>query len=153
GRLSIEQLERGLSVYARRVVLGIFLWKEGHFHFHDGGPSLLGLNFADTLLLDQPIPIRPLLLEGMRRLDEWQRIVEVFPNDYCQVHALGTDPTLPTLMELHRGGEPVAMGQLWARGGDRYQVYEELFHAWSKGLLAVDTQAPITPGVAASPVD
>src|SRR5262249_18434972 len=27
GRLSIEQLERGLSVYARRVVLGIFLWK------------------------------------------------------------------------------------------------------------------------------
>ena len=142
GRLSTDQLDRGLTLHATRVILGIFLWREGRFSFNDGGPSLLGLGFADTLLVEQPIPIRSLLMEGMRRLDEWQRIVEIFPSDYCQVHALGNDPTLPIIDELFTRGEPVALGELWARGGDRYRVYEELFKAYAKGLLAVDTQAP-----------
>ena len=49
GRLSTDQLDRGLTLHATRVVLGIFLWREGRFHFNDGGPSLLGLGFTDEL--------------------------------------------------------------------------------------------------------
>lgn len=142
GAITTGKLDEALVLYTTRIVLGIFLWREGRFHFNDGGPSMLGLGFADTLLLQNPIPIRSLLMEGMRRLDEWQRFVEVFPSDYSQVHALGDDAAIPILRELLARGEPVALGELWARGSDRYRVYEDLFRAYNKGLLAVDAQLP-----------
>jgi hypothetical protein len=70
------------------------------------------------------------------------------------VHALGRDPDLPILDELCDRGEPVALGELWDRGADRYRIYEQLFRAWRKGLLAIDAEVP-TPGGARqrSPLD
>jgi Domain of unknown function (DUF4388) len=139
--------------HAVQAVLGLFLWRDGRFHFSEGAAGVLDARRATPL--QQPISTREILMEGMRRLDEWQRIVEVFPSDFCMVHALGRDDRLPILAELLARGEPVALGELWAvRGADRYKVYEQLFQAVQKGLLAVDAQpiAPVMPNEQ-SPVD
>ncbi|MSP61459.1 MAG: DUF4388 domain-containing protein [Myxococcales bacterium] len=153
-----ERLDQAIAEHARRALLGLFLWREGRFHFSEGAVFVDGGDGGargGQLTLACPIDLREVLMEGIRRLDEWQRIVAVFPSDYCQVHALGHADGLPILDELLALGEPVALGELWARqGADRYQVYEELFQAWRRGLLAVDAQvqSPAEPS-AESPVD
>ena len=122
---------------ALAVVWNLFLRREGRFHFSTTQQSLVGGDPPRRLA--RPIEIRGMLMEAMRRLDEWQRIVEIFPSDLCQVHALGHAEGLPILEELHRRGEPVPIGELWSRRtADRYHIYEQLHQAYRAGLLAVD---------------
>jgi hypothetical protein len=78
-------------------------------------------------------------MEGMRRLDEWTRIVKVLPTDEVQLHALGPDAELPILEEIAAHGEPPTLGQILAEKGDsRFAVCAELFAAFEKGLVAVE---------------
>ncbi len=134
-----EQVDEIARDHANQILLGLFLWREGRFHFSEGDGALLGPAHK-ARPLGRPIDTREVLMEGMRRLDEWQRIVEVFPSDYCYVHAIGSDPAMPILDELLARGEPVALGELWAqRPAERYRIYEQLFQAVQKGLAAVDT--------------
>ncbi len=59
-----------------------------------------------------PIPssTRQILMEGMRRLDEWTRIVKVLPSDEVQLHALGPAEDLPILEEIAAHPEPPTLG-------------------------------------------
>jgi hypothetical protein len=154
-----ERIQEAQREQAVQAVLGLFLWRDGRFNFSDG------VGAAEALLLgaprrqgrlQRPIETREMLMEGMRRLDEWQRICAVLPSDYCQVHALGAADDLPLTKELMKRGEPVALGGLWNRPGqaDRFAVYEQLFQAWQRGLLAVDAQVhtPLVPD-GQSPID
>ncbi len=78
-------------------------------------------------------------MEGMRRLDEWTRIVKVLPSDEVQLHALGPDEDLPILEEIAAHAEPPTLGQLLAEKGDsRFAVCEQLFRAFERGLVAVE---------------
>jgi hypothetical protein len=154
GYMKASEVDELTRDHAVQIVLGLFLWRDGRFHFSEGDSAILRGAVA-ARPLSRPIDIREMLMEGMRRLDEWQRIVEVFPSDFCQVHAIGRADELPILDELLTRGEPVALGELWAqRGAERYRIYEQLFQAVQRGLLAVDTTVAVQVAPSdAAPVD
>ena len=122
------------------TVLGLFLWPEGRFTYRDEiAPEDAAQFMPPEYELGEPIPTRAILMEGMRRLDEWTRIVKVLPSDEVQLHALGPDAALPMLEEIAAHPEPPTLGQLLAEQGDsRFAVCEQLFRAFEKGLVAVE---------------
>jgi hypothetical protein len=88
-------------------------------------------------------------MEGMRRLDEWTRIVKVLPSDEVGLHALGPDPELPVLEEIAAHPVPPTLGQLLAEKGDsRFAVCAQLFAAFERGLIAVEAPNAETTALA-----
>jgi hypothetical protein len=72
GLLSEEGLKGALKAKAEETVYELFLWPSGLFEFHEG-------ELPDNILINFETPVTPVILEGIRRVDEWQRIREVFP--------------------------------------------------------------------------
>jgi hypothetical protein len=126
------------------TVLGLFLWPEGRFSFSEAAPTPeLEAWMPPEYELAEPIETRGILLEGMRRLDEWARIVRVLPSDDARLIALGPAPDLPLLEEIAAHPEPPTLGQLLAWKSDgRFVVCEQLFRAVERGLLAFEAAAP-----------
>jgi tetratricopeptide (TPR) repeat protein len=150
-RPRLEEIQRE---GATELVYSLFLRREGRFHFSSTQPSLLSDGAAPPPL-DPPIMVRGVLLEAMRRLDEWHRMVEVFPSEHCLVYALGTDDDMPVLKRLQGRGEPMPISELWAqRSADRYRIYEQLYEAYRKGLVAIDSSVQPPEGATdASTID
>jgi hypothetical protein len=144
GAVSHEALEEAVRGHVEETVLGLFLWPEGRFTYrHELAPEDVAQFMPPEYELNDPIPTRAILMEGMRRLDEWTRIVKVLPSDEVQLHALGPDPELPLLEEIAAHPEPPTLGQLLAEQGDsRFRVCAELFSAFERGLIAVEAASP-----------
>jgi len=144
GTVSHDKLEEAVRSHVEETVLGLFLWPEGRFTYRDEiAPADVVQFMPPEYELADPIPTRAILMEGMRRLDEWTRIVKVLPSDEVQLHALGPDAELPLLEEIAAHPEPPTLGQLLAEQGDsRFAVCVELFRAFEKGLIAVDAPSP-----------
>jgi len=74
GAVSEADLQRILRLKAEEIVYDVFTWAEGEFRFLDGE-----LPPPETL-----VPLRlqvpAVVLEGMQRIDEWQRIRERIPD-------------------------------------------------------------------------
>jgi hypothetical protein len=140
GVVAHEQLDEVVRSHVEETVLGLFLWPEGRFTYRDEiAPEDAAQFMPPEYELGEPIPTRAILMEGMRRLDEWTRIMKVLPSDDVQLHALGPDPMLPLLEEIAAHPAPPTLGQLLAEQGDsRFAVCEQLFRAFEKGLIAVD---------------
>jgi len=141
GAVDAQKLEEVVRQHVEETVVGLFLWPDGRFHFstehtHDDW-------IPPEYLLGEPIDVREVLMEGMRRLDEWNRIVKVLPSDDIELHALGPAADLPVLEEIAAHPEPPTLGELLAERGDsRFAVCEQLFHAFERGLLAVEQKPP-----------
>jgi hypothetical protein len=74
GVLTEDVLKAVLKTKAKEAVYELFLWEEGEFEFREGEAS--GEAFA---ILDMaPTGV---LLEGVRRVDEWTRIRKFFPTN------------------------------------------------------------------------
>jgi hypothetical protein len=76
GSMDQEGLERMLRLKAEEAIFDLFTWTGGHFSFHDG--DLPGVELVPVSL-----DVAGLVLEGTRRLDEWERIREVIPSPMC----------------------------------------------------------------------
>jgi hypothetical protein len=128
------------------TVLGLFLWPEGRFTFADAREASAAADDAlipPEFLLDDPLDVREILMEGMRRLDEWNRIVKVLPTDDVELHALGPAEDLPILEEIAAHPHPPTLGALLAERNDsRYAICEQLVRAFERGLLAVEAAEP-----------
>jgi len=74
--LSKEELQQTLQTHIEEsVVYGLFGWSEGEFRFEHGqkpGP--------DAPIMPVPVPVEHLIMEGVRRIDEWGRIKDRIPN-------------------------------------------------------------------------
>ena len=139
GHVPAAALAQVVRAYAKDVALQIYLWHEGRFVFTEGRTVLPELDAERELIVDPPVPVKELILDGVRRIDEWRRMAEILPNDYTVVFALGGAADLPVLEQLSVSGEPVALGDLYLTlGRPRFQIMEELYEAWRRGLLAVD---------------
>jgi len=140
GAVTHDALEEAVRTHVEETVLGLFLWPEGRFTYRDEiAPDDVAQFMPPEYELVEPIPTRAILMEGMRRLDEWTRIVKVLPSDEVQLHALGPDLELPLLEEIAAHPEPPTLGQILAEQGDsRFAICVELFRAVEKGLIAVD---------------
>jgi hypothetical protein len=142
GLVEAEALERAVRAHVEETVLGLFLWPEGRFTFIEAGSTPTPEEDAwmpPEYQLAEPLDVREILMEGMRRLDEWTRIVKVLPSDDVQLHALGPAEDLPILEDIAAHPEPPTLGDLLAERGDsRYPICEQLFRAFERGLLAVE---------------
>src|SRR5512143_1347472 len=72
GLLGEEGLKRALKAKAEETIYDLFLWPSGLFEFHED-------ELPEKVLITFETPVTPVILEGIRRVDEWQRILEVFP--------------------------------------------------------------------------
>jgi hypothetical protein len=70
-----EQLQSQLQGFAEEAVYGLFGWPEGEFRFEQNqrpGPELP--------VVPTPISVDHLIMEGVRRIDEWGRIKDRIPS-------------------------------------------------------------------------
>src|SRR5262249_33823813 len=89
--LTHDDLDHMLRMKAEETIFSLFTWDEGEFNFLD-----------DELPAYQMVPISldvtGLILEAMRRGDEWERIQEAIPSAYAipvrVVDDLADDPEL-----------------------------------------------------------
>jgi hypothetical protein len=136
--------------YAFETVLDLFFHDTGSFHFStaESSQGLLGsVEIPRTNVLKRPISTQKMIIEAMRRLDEWNRIREAFPSSYVVVHALPGESDNPVWKELSAAGEPLSVGTLCLRmGGSRYDVFRNLHEAYAQGLIGRD---PMMAGEAA----
>jgi hypothetical protein len=128
--------------HAFETVLDLFFHDEGSFHFSPGEAAhrlLPPPELSRSSHLKQPIGLHELLFEGMKRLDEWHRIREVFPNSYVVVHAMDGESESPVWRELKQLDQPLSVGDLCLRfGGNRFNVYRQLYETYNQGLLGLD---------------
>jgi uncharacterized protein DUF4388 len=156
GMVARGKLNEAIADHIREVVLTMFLWREASFVFSENPSPLVGSDFRlPEHRLPSPMGTRELLMEGMRRVDEWQRISQVFPSEYMQVFALDDDGHIPVLSWLKLQGEPMAIGEIaLGRPESRYEIYEQLYQAQQKGLIAIDAAAhEMVPPTGRSPTD
>lgn len=72
GLLSEASLARALRLKAEESIYDLFLWTEGDFHFKDD-------ELPENVHFHIDTAVQGLVLEGIRRVDEWGRIRRVFP--------------------------------------------------------------------------
>ena len=72
--ISEEELQRLMRMKAEEAIYDIFLWRDGEFRFDD-----------DALPMQEMIPLQVdvtgIIMEGTRRVDEWQRIRLLIPSE------------------------------------------------------------------------
>ncbi|WP_028457149.1 DUF4388 domain-containing protein [Chloroflexus sp. Y-396-1] len=75
GLVSADRLQQALMSHTEQSVYGLFAWPEGDFLFeHNQRPA------PDAPLAPTPISIDHLIMEGVRRIDEWERIRDRIPS-------------------------------------------------------------------------
>lgn len=137
--LSEEGLKRALKAKAEETIYDLFLWPSGLFEFHEG-------ELPDNILITFETPVTPVILEGIRRVDEWQRILEVFPT--MEVTFKPSLPLPEDAPELDRqlvaqaaAGKSLAEISLELRRSD-FEAAALVFDLHSRGHLVVDKVPP-----------
>jgi hypothetical protein len=134
GALDAESLRRVLRLKAAETIYDIFLWPEGQFEFKEG-------EFPRETAINIEIGVTEVVMEGIRRVDEWQRIREVFPSA-AVTFALGPTPKLPTdpaerqVLALIGAGKPLAAIALETRRSE-FDAAAILFELCQRGVLMV----------------
>ena len=82
GPLKDEDLVRMLTHKAEETIYDLFHWTEGHFEFRDG-----------EIQREAPFPVdldvTSVIMEGIRRIDEWERMRGVIPSTESTLKPLG----------------------------------------------------------------
>ena len=74
GILTDEEVHEFLKVQVSEVVYDAFVWTEGSFRFSE---DLQMPDYAVTIAVD----ISNLIMEGARRIEEWEKAVQLLPDD------------------------------------------------------------------------
>jgi hypothetical protein len=69
-----DDLNRLMRLKAEEEIYDLFLWKEGDFHFLDE-------ELPQFEMIPLKVDVTGIIMEGMRRVDEWSRIRELIPNE------------------------------------------------------------------------
>jgi Domain of unknown function (DUF4388) len=70
-----DELQRVLQQHIEESVYTLFGWPEGDFRFEQNQrPD------AESLVMPTPLPVEHLIMEGVRRIDEWGRIRDRIPS-------------------------------------------------------------------------
>lgn len=72
GILTEDGLRQALKAKAEETIYDLFLWPSGLFEFHEG-------ELPENIFISFETPVTPVIMEGIRRVDEWQRIRQAFP--------------------------------------------------------------------------
>lgn len=70
-----DELQKVLQAHVEESVYGLFGWPDGEFRFEQGQrPDLV------APIMPMPLPVEHLIMEGVRRIDEWGRIRDRIPS-------------------------------------------------------------------------
>lgn len=72
--ISEEELQRLMRLKAEEAIYDIFLWRDGEFRFIDD-------ELPTMEMIPLQVDVTGIIMEGTRRVDEWQRIRLLIPND------------------------------------------------------------------------
>ncbi len=73
GRVSQDDIMRSVQTYILNNVYPLFTWSDGTFHFEASA-----LPFEDRITI--PINLENVIMEGSRRMQEWERLQDELPN-------------------------------------------------------------------------
>jgi len=82
GLLKGDDLVRMLTHKAEETFYDLFHWTEGHFEFKDG-------EIDKEAPFSVDLDVTSVILEGVRRIDEWERMRAVIPSNGSKMRALG----------------------------------------------------------------
>jgi hypothetical protein len=135
GILDESELRRLLKRKARETIYSLFLWTRGEFEFIEGDvpetPVTLDLTATEVIF------------EGVRRVDEWSRLKQLFPTLKTSFRLTGSfenlpeDPIRRKVLQLASGGrtlEEISL-EIHRSDFDTACLFRELYEA---GLVAVD---------------
>ncbi|HXK11283.1 MAG TPA: DUF4388 domain-containing protein [Vicinamibacteria bacterium] len=139
GVLSEDDLKRALKAKAEETVYDLFLWPAGQFEFREG-------EFPDNILITFESLVTPVILEGIRRVDEWQRIRAILPSMETTFKVNGPAPVAADAVEkqvlaLASAGKSLAEMSLELRRSD-FETASLLFDFHSRGLVGVGEVRP-----------
>ncbi len=140
GVLTERDLKRALRVKAEETIYDLFLWPAGDFEFREG-------EFPADIPITIENPVTPMILEGIRRVDEWRRIRTVFPSSETtfartdQPAPPSADPTEQETLDLAAAGRTLAEIGLELRRSD-FETAVLLHDLYVRGLLEVAGAAP-----------
>jgi len=134
GDLTREELHAMLRLKAEEAIFDLFTWTEGRFKFIEN-------ELPSYELIPISLDVSGLVLEGMRRLDEWRRIRDVIPNDLCVPVVVGSlidddspDPGRRIVLEAVNDDRSVADICLHTHAGEFY-VCEIVLREVRRGRL------------------
>ena len=133
-----------LSDLPSRALFDLFLWPSGQFEFREG-------EFPTDILITFESPVTPVIMEGIRRVDEWQRIKSVFPSMETTVKVKGPPPpgadaTEKALLALAASGKSLAEISLELRRSE-FETASLVYEMHGRGVVVVgevrpESQAP-----------
>ncbi len=151
GLMDREQIERALRERAAEIVYDLFLLEDGVFFFEEreGIPdNLVPIN----------LNIDSLILEGVRRTDEWGRIRQLLPDDTIRVQVVPkpkTPPGEPTELRrkiLSLPDRDYSIGEIGMHTRrSAFDVYFEVFRLIKDGIMAI--VAPAAPPAPPAPAE
>lgn len=140
GASSIEEVGRVIEHKTREAIFDMFEWSEGKFQFYEE-------DIADELRISLSIEVSGLVLEGIKRIDDWTRIREVIPSNATTFK-----------VRSHQGGgleERDALALTLAGNGrtvgriademklSEFEVSELLYRLMTDGRIAVDSTGEV----------
>lgn len=135
GALAEEDLQPLLQIKAREAIYDLFTWSEGRFEFLDD-------ELPEKLMVPTQLEVTGIVLEGVRRLDEWGRIRQAVPTlDAVPVKVKeGEDAKLPAVERrvLAEIDDRSTVRQIRDRAhATDFSACEAIFHAVQKGRVKV----------------
>jgi len=134
GILSEPNLARALRAKTEESIYDLFLWPEGDFQFKDD-------ELPENVHFHINTPVQGLLLEGIRRVDEWARIKRVFPSMRVTFKTNGApagseDPLDHQALGLAAAGKTLAEIALELHRTD-FETAALFFDLYARDLVAV----------------
>jgi hypothetical protein len=134
GILTEDAVRKSLESKAEETIYDLFLWTEGKFEFKDGE--------LPDIHVHVEMGVTSVIMEGIRRVDEWRRIKEVFPSMATTFRALTTGKELEDSAErqalaLAAAGKMLAEMSLEMRRSE-FETASLVLDLHNRGLLAVD---------------
>jgi hypothetical protein len=136
GLLSEADLRGSLQAKAEETIYDLFLWPEGKFEFKDGEiPANI------TVFID--VDVTGVIMEGVRRVDEWQRMKEVLPSMSVTFraaagHALPENAVEREALKLASLDKSLAEICLELRRSE-FETATAMFELHQRGIVQVDS--------------
>ncbi len=135
GFITAKELWLGLRRQVEEIVYSIFYYKEGSFSFLEGDLSqgnVISLNMST----------QNLMMEGIRRIDEWARFLEKFPSKDIVLEPKESPPNIELnpieqrALSLVDGS--ITLEEISRRSGlGDFDTYKVLFHLIQAGFVEI----------------
>jgi hypothetical protein len=142
GLVQESELKRILKTKAEETIYDLFLWPDGAFDFKEGP-------VPDSVGVVVELTVQEVILEGVRRLDEWKRIREVLPSPgVAFLLKRGAqepgDRVELQVMRLAAVGKTLAEISIEMRRSE-FETAMLLCALHERGLIEIDTSREIEP--------